>query len=167
MNIRAKSVFLIFSLVLIFFTYDCLASELEYLKPSTAVTKEFEQSKINKDYNYYYGGSDTYPTIIFALEKDYLLENEGEDGLWRKLDLKPDDLAYLVLNMQMRGIQCCGERPQGFEIFASKSKKVGIWYSILAFAGAPLVFKEGNKVAIYPPRETNDLKAYEERNTHM
>ena len=161
MNTRAKSVLFIFSLVL-FFTHDCLASELEYLKPSTAVTKEFEQSKINKDYNYYYGGSDTCPTIIFALQKNYLLE--GEDDLWRKLDVKPDSLAYLVFNMQIRGTRCCGERPHGFEIFDSKGKKVGIWYSILAFAGAPLVFKDGNKVAIYPPRETNELKTYEGRN---
>jgi hypothetical protein len=161
MKKHVRAVLFVISLLLMFFAYGCAASNLESMKPSSMVTKDFEQAKINKEYNYYYGGADAYPTIIFALKKIYILE--GEEDLWRKMEVIPNNLAFLVFNMQTRGMESGCGRPQGFDIFDNNGKKIGVWFSVTAFSGAPIIFKKDNKVVVYPPRDTDELKSYEGR----
>ena len=129
-------------------------------EPSNTATGNFEKFVINKDYNYFLSGSDVYPVAIFGLKKDYIIDSD--EDLWKKIDPKQEVISELVSNIQRRLRECCIDRPRGFDILDNQGRKIGEWYSMTGLIIA-IQIREGGKVVIYPPSDTNEVRKYEGR----
>ena len=129
-------------------------------EPSTTATRNFESFTVNKDYQYFLTGADVYPVAVFGLHKDYIID--GDEELWKKIEPKEEVITELVTNIQDRMLQCCLDRPHGFDILDNHGKKIGEWYSMLNII-IGIRMKEDHKVIIYPPSDTIDLKRYQGR----
>src|ERR1035437_5239757 len=99
MPIIIKNRLLLFALLFLVFlsTTSCTCFK-NYGKfvPNADVTAAFNKSEINPDFNYYITGSDIYPRSILGLNKAYILDS----NLWKKVELKPEDLRELTARMQ-------------------------------------------------------------------
>lgn len=137
-----------------------LLKNMGSFEPSNEATEHFEKSAVNNDYNYFLSGSEVYPVAIFGLKKSYIIDSD--ENLWRKVDPNPKVMAELVLNMQMRLLACCMQRPHGFDMLDDQGRKIGEWYSMLGLI-IGIKMKEEGKVVIYPPSDTDDVKRYEGR----
>ena len=117
------------------------------ITPDSNAGKAFETYQINPNYNYYTSGSDTYPHAILGLDKAYNLEPD----LWKHVDMTPQKLRELVLDMQSK-IRSVNIRLalHGFALFDDKGKQIGIWYSIPA-ATTSLKMKDDRTVIIITP----------------
>jgi hypothetical protein len=72
--------------------------------------------------------------------------------LWKKVELKPEELRELTARMQLRAIYC--RRAQfGFAILDDRGQQIGIWYSILV-PGISIKMQDDRKVIIYPPNDS-------------
>lgn len=114
--------------------------------PDDAVKKNFETYQISPDLNYYFSGSEVYPTAILGLNKDYTLVSD----LWQELDLTPTMLRRIVEDMKSKAFDIGRQSPSGFLVLDNHGRQIGIWYSILS-ATAPVHMKEDKKVIIYTP----------------
>jgi len=130
------------------------------LKPNNTATIHFEKFAINNDYNYFLTGSDVYPLAIFGLKKSYIIDSD--EDLWKKIEPKQEIISGLILNMQMRLLDCCLERAHGFDILDHQGQKIGEWYSMMGLISG-IEIKENGKVVIYPPLDTDDVKKYQGR----
>jgi len=129
-------------------------------EPSTTATGHFEKFVVNPDYNYFLSGSDVYPVAVFGLKKDYIIDSD--EDLWGKIEPKQKAISELVTNMQMRLLECCMQRPRGFDILDHRGKKIGEWYSMLGLI-IGIKIKDEGKVVIYPPSDTEEVKQYQGR----
>jgi len=59
-------------------------------------------------------------------------------------------------------MECCFQRPHGFDILDNHGHKIGEWYSMLGLI-IGIKIKEEGKVVIYPPSDTDDVKKYQDR----
>lgn len=137
-----------------------LLKNMGRFEPSNEATEHFEKSVVNNDYNYFRSGSEVYPVAIFGLKKSYTIDSD--EDLWGKVEPNRKVIAELVLNMQMRLLACCTQRPRGFDILDDRGRKIGEWYSMLGLI-IGIKMKEEGKVVIYPPSDTDDVKRYEGR----
>jgi hypothetical protein len=158
MPIIIKNRLLLFALLFLVFlsTTSCICFK-NYGKfvPNADVTAAFNKSEINPDFNYYITGSDIYPRSILGLNKAYILDS----NLWKKVELKPEDLRELTARMQQRAIDCCRQGQFGFAVLDEKGKQIGIWYSILV-PGISIKVLDDRKIVIYPPNDIN-YKVYD------
>lgn len=151
------------AIVLMCFLMGCagtLFKNMGRFEPSTAATGHFEKFVVNPDYNYFLSGSDVYPVAIFGLKKDYIIDSD--EDLWGKIEPEQKAISELVTNMQMRLLECCMQRPHGFDILDHRGKKIGEWYSMLGLI-IGIKIKEEGKVVIYPPSDTDEVKQYQGR----
>ena len=119
--------------------------------PNADVTAAFNKAEISPDLNYYITGSDTFPRSILGLNKAYILDS----NLWKKVELKPEELSELTTRMRQRAIMLCRRQGEfGFAVLDEKGKQIGIWYSILVPTISIKVFDD-RKVIIYPPNDSN------------
>ena len=126
--------------------------------PDNVVTDAFVKFQIDNNFNYYISGSDEYPTSILGLDKTYTLDTD----VWKEMEMTSKIFTNLVTHMRIRLWMCCFQNQQGYTILDDKGNKIGIWYSMLS--GSIVVKMKGtNKVTIYPPSDTDDYKAYEEK----
>ena len=125
--------------------------------PDADVTAAFNKSEINPDFNYYITGSDTYPRSILGLNKAYILDS----NLWKKVELKPEELSELTTHMQQRALDCCMQGQFGFAILDDKGKQIGIWYSMLV-PSISIKVPDDRKVIIYPPND-RDYQSYDDQ----
>jgi hypothetical protein len=160
MKIMIKIIFCIL-ITVFFFSQGCSGLQFKNfgkIVPQKDVTDAFEHFQLDANYNYYISGSDVYPTSILGLTKDYKLDTD----VWNEVEMTPKVFTFLVANMEKRLMECCFQRQQGFAVMDNKGKKIGVWYSMLS-GNIVVQMKEGNKVIIYPPSDTDDYKAYEGR----
>jgi hypothetical protein len=125
--------------------------------PDADVTAAFNKSEINPDFNYYITGSDTYPRSILGLNKVYILDSH----LWKKVELKPEELSELTARMQQRAMDCCMQGQSGFAILDDQGRQIGIWYSMLS-PSISIKVSDERKVIIYPPND-RDYKSYDDQ----
>lgn len=154
---------MILAVILIWFFMGCTGTLLKNMgsfEPSTMATGHFEKFVIHNDYNYFLSGSDVYPVAIFGLKKNYIIGSD--EDLWKKIDPKQEIISELVSNMQRRLMECCFQRPHGFDILDNHGHKIGEWYSMLGLI-IGIKIKEEGKVVIYPPSDTDDVKRYQDR----
>jgi len=137
-----------------------LLKDMGSLKPSATATIHFEKFVINNDYNYFLTGSDVYPVAIFGLKKSYMIDSD--EDLWKKIEPRQEIISGLILNMQMRLLDCCLQRAHGFDILDHQGQKIGEWYSMMGLISG-ITIKEHGKVVIYPPLDTDDVKKYQQR----
>jgi hypothetical protein len=126
--------------------------------PDKDVTSAFEQFQMDGNYKYYISGSEVYPTSILGLSKDYTLDTD----LWVEVAMTQKMFTMLVSNMEIRLLECCFQRQQGYAVLDNNGKKIGVWYSLLS-GNIVVRMKGDNKVTVYPPSDTEPYKAYEGR----
>jgi hypothetical protein len=139
-----------------------LFKDMGRFEPSDAATGNYEKFVVHEDYNYFIGGSDVYPLMIFGIKKEWLIDSDKD--LWKKIDPDQKMMAELVANMQRRLRECCIQNPHGFDILDHHGRKIGEGYSMLGLITGIRVKEEG-KVVIYPPIDNDDVKRYQDRGT--
>jgi hypothetical protein len=137
-----------------------LLKDMGSFKPSIEATENFKKFVVRSDYNYFISGSDVYPVAIFGLQKDVVIDSD--EDLWKKIEPKTEIMADLVTNMQRRLNECCLQSPHGLDILDNQGRKIGEWYSMLGLI-IGIKIKEGGKVVIYPPSDTDEVKKYQDR----
>lgn len=137
-----------------------LLKDMGSFKPSVEATENFKKFVVRSDYNYFISGSDVYPVAIFGLQKDVVIDSD--EDLWKKIEPKTEIMADLVTNMQRRLNECCLQSPHGLDILDNQGRKIGEWYSMLGLI-IGIKIKEGGKVVIYPPSDTDEVKKYQDR----
>jgi hypothetical protein len=106
----------------------------------------FEKKQCGADYQYFYSGSELYPSALMGIRKDVRLE---EDTLWKKVDMTPERCLDMVSHIQTRALGL-SLFPYGFVIQDDQGKRIGIWYSILT-ATTPVWMKDNNTAVISTP----------------
>ena len=137
-----------------------LLKDMGSFKPSIEATENFKKFIVRSDYNYFISGSDVYPVAIFGLQKDVVIDSD--EDLWKKIEPKTEIMADLVTNMQRRLNECCLQSPHGLDILDNQGRKIGEWYYMLGLI-IGIKIKEGGKVVIYPPSDTDEVKKYQDR----
>jgi hypothetical protein len=117
--------------------------------PDGGVTAAFDKYQVNPNYNYYYSGSEVYPSAVIGLDKAYALDSD----LWKKIDITQAKLREIVMNMNFKSGTVNFKAPlHGFAILDEKGKRIGVWYSILeATNNASVKMKDSNTVLIDTP----------------
>lgn len=121
--------------------------------------KNFESFQLDSDMNYYFSGSDVYPSVIMGLKKQYVLDND----LWRPLPSDPKLFKSLITDMQQRA-RDSGQLQRGFVMKSPDGQMLGICYCTFKVR-MTVKMGEGNKVIVntpdinnYPYDETNESK---------
>ncbi|HOC60118.1 MAG TPA: hypothetical protein PKN70_09220 [Smithellaceae bacterium] len=131
-------------------------------EPSDAAFDHFEKFVFSSEYQYFIGGSDVYPLVLFGLNRNYRIDSD--ESLWKKIDPNREVLSELVSNMQRRAMECCMQSPHGFDILDGSGQKIGEAYTMLGFIMGIKMKGEG-KVVIYPPIDNDEVKRYQDRST--
>ena len=113
--------------------------------PDQVVEKNFENFQIDPDMNYYFSGSDVYPTVIMGLRRQYLLDYD----LWRPLKSDPALFKNLISDMQSKAREY-GQLQRGFVLKSPDGQELGVCYCPFAVR-MNLKVGEGNKVIVYTP----------------
>jgi hypothetical protein len=129
--------------------------------PDGSVTAAFDKYQVNPNYNYYYSGSEVYPSAIIGLDKAYALDSD----LWKKVDMTPAKLREIVMNMKDKAQTVNFGAPiHGFAMLDDRGKQIGVWYSILK-AKTFLKMKDSNTVIIDTP-DINTWLQFEDGGSH-
>lgn len=118
----------------------------------------FERKQCSADYQYYYSGSDLYPSALMGIRKDLKLE---DDTLWKKVDMTPERCLDMVSHIQTRALGLV-LFPYGFVIQDDQGKRIGIWYSILT-ATTPVWMKDNHTAVISTPPVDTYLRYEDDR----
>ena len=113
------------------------------------VKNAFENYRIDPDLNYYFSGSESYPTALIGLNKSYTLDSE----FWRKIEVTPAVLRNLVSSMQKKA-ESLSRFQYGFAILDDKGRQIGIWYSILDVRTFVKMEDEKTVIINTPPQNT-------------
>ncbi len=117
--------------------------------PDGSVMEAFDKFQVNPNYNYYYSGSEVYPSAVIGLDNAYALDSD----LWKKVDMTPAKLREIVMNMKNKAATVNFMAPlHGFAILDDKGKRIGVWYSILeATTNSSVRMKDSKTVLIDTP----------------
>jgi hypothetical protein len=118
--------------------------------PDSEITSDFENYKMDLDFNYYISGSDVYPNALMGLRKTVILDSD----LWKKIEPSSETFRDLIQNMQKKSLSI-NQTQHGFAILNEKGEKIGIWYSILS-ARTSVQSLDGKVIVLTP-----DLNTYE------
>jgi hypothetical protein len=106
----------------------------------------FEKKQCGGDYQFYYSGSDLYPSALMGVRKDIRLE---DDTPWKKVDMTPERCVDMVSHIQTRALGL-GLFPYGFVIQDDQGRRIGVWYSILT-ATTPVWMVDHHTAVIHTP----------------
>jgi hypothetical protein len=120
--------------------------------PSEEGARDLENGVVLPELRYYISGSDLYPNALIGLHRDRHLDPET---LWKEVKMTPEKLRQIVGFMKAKAFEYM-HFPHPFDLFDTKGKKIGFWYSILT-AKTSLRFGEDGTVTIFTP----DLDTYE------
>ncbi len=122
--------------------------------PDGGVTDAFDKYQVNLNYNYYYSGSEVYPSAVIGLDKAYALDSD----LWKNVDMTPAKLREIVMSMKDKAATVNFKAPlHGFAMLDDRGKQIGVWYSILE-AKTFLKMKDSSTVIIDTPDINTWLK---------
>ncbi|MDD5169068.1 MAG: hypothetical protein PHN75_09635 [Syntrophales bacterium] len=129
-------------------TIGCAAFRANYgtINLDEAVQKQFEAFRLDPDVNYYFSGSEAYPTVIMGLKKAYVLDND----LWKPIDPDPKVFRNFVKSMQDKA-RSYALSQRGFILRDPQGKALGVWYSLIQIRPMIVKMGEGNKVDVYTP----------------
>jgi len=106
----------------------------------------FTKMQCSAEFQYYYSGSEHYPSAIIGIRKDSKLE---DDTLWKAVDMSPKLCRDMVSNVETRALQL-NLFPYGFSILDDQGKRIGVWYSIIT-APTSVWMKDDHTAVIYTP----------------
>lgn len=129
--------------LLLSFLSGCAGGNFGSLRLSSEVDNLFQSHQVLDNHNYYYSGSDAIPNGIIGVHKDYTLQS----GLWKPVDLTPDQLkqwVFLMTNHKGTSIRIYGSR-----IFGPDGTAIGVWYS--PYDQTVVKMLENHDVVIHTP----------------
>ncbi|MBA4397395.1 MAG: hypothetical protein C0394_08435 [Syntrophus sp. (in: bacteria)] len=106
----------------------------------------FEKKQCGGGYQYFYSGSDLYPSALMGIRKGISLES---GTLWKKIDMTPERCLDMVSHIETRALGL-GLLPYGFVIQDDRGSRIGVWYSILT-ATTPVWMKDDHTAVIHTP----------------
>jgi len=117
--------------------------------PDGRVMEAFDKFQVNPNYDYFYSGSEVYPSAVIGLDKAYALDSD----LWKKVDMTPTKLREIVMSMKDKAATVNFKAPlHGFAILDDKGKQIGVWYSIIeATTNSSVSMKDSKTVLIDTP----------------
>ena len=117
--------------------------------PDGRVMEAFDKFQVNPKYDYFYSGSEVYPSAVIGLDKAYALDSD----LWKKVDMTPAKLREIVMSMKDKAATVNFKAPlHGFAILDDKGKQIGVWYSIIeATTNSSVSMKDSKTVLIDTP----------------
>ena len=115
----------------------------------------FEKKQCSGDYQYYYSGSELYPSALMGIQKGIRLE---VGTLWKKIDMTPERCLEMVSHIETRALGL-GLLPYGFFIQDDRGSRIGVWYSILT-ATTPVWMKD-DRTAVIPTPPVDTYMRYE------
>jgi hypothetical protein len=131
-------------LSLFFSLYACTTQNYGNLKPSSEITKIFENHQVLSDHLYYYSGLQGVPDAIIAIHPDYSLRARQ----WQQIDLTAFRLKTWVYRMSTAQVIS----PRGAWILDPDGNRIGIWFSGQRQTAVRL--EQNNRVVIAPPNPT-------------
>jgi hypothetical protein len=124
-----------------FCLYACTTQNYGNLKPSSEITKIFENHQVLSDHLYYYSGLQGVPDAIIAIHPDYSLRART----WQQINLTAFRLKTWVYRMSTVQVIT----PQGAWILDPDGNRIGIWFSGQRHTAVRL--EQNNRVVISPP----------------
>jgi hypothetical protein len=124
--------------------YACTTQNYGNLKPSSEITKIFENHQVLSDHLYYYSGLQGVPDAIIAIHPDYSLRARQ----WQQIDLTAFRLKTWVYRMSTVQVIT----PRGAWILDPDGNRIGIWFSGQRQTAVRL--EQNNRVVIAPPNPT-------------
>lgn len=133
--------------------------------PEGRVMEAFDKFQVNPNYEYFYSGSEVYPSAVIGLDKSYTLESD----LWKKVDMTPAKLREIVTNMKDKSASVNFKAPlHGFAILDDKGRQIGVWYSIIeATTNSSVRMKDNKTVLIDTPDINTWLRFEDSSRLHM
>jgi hypothetical protein len=127
--------------------------------PDGRVMEAFDRFQVNPNYDYFYSGSEVYPSAVIGLDKSYTLESD----LWKKLDMTPVKLKEIVTNMKFKSATVNFKSPlHGFAIFDDSGKQIGVWYSIIEATTKSSVRMKDNRTVLIDTPDINTWLQFED-----
>ncbi len=110
------------------------------------VTQNFENFKVNPNYQYYYSGTITYPNAVVGISKNFTMDSE----LWEPIELTSKHLRSWIRVHANRTVK--SYQSYGSDIIGPNGEHIGIWYSLADWQQwARIEVKEGQIVQIGGP----------------
>jgi hypothetical protein len=106
-----------------------------HFRPSSDVSRQFENGEIASGYRYYVSVPESKPLAIVAIRADYHMQSEH----WREIDLDSASLKALVKRVSyVLGSEYKKDQmiPNGAKIFGPDGSMVGMWYSVYDYSMA-------------------------------
>ena len=113
--------------------------------PDQNAEKNIESFQIDRGMNYYFSGSDVYPSVIMGLKTQYLLDND----LWRPIQPDPKIFKDLITDMQYKA-RMAGQLQRGFILKSPDGQTLGVCYCTFNVRMS-IKMGEDNKVIVYTP----------------
>jgi hypothetical protein len=127
--------------------------------PDGRVMEAFNKFQVNPNYDYFYSGSEVYPSAIIGLDKAYALDSD----LWKKVDMTPAKLREIVMSMKNKAASVNFTAAlHGFAILDDKGKQVGVWYSIMEAATNSYVRMQDSKTVLIDTPDINTWLQFED-----
>jgi hypothetical protein len=127
--------------------------------PDGRVMEAFDRFQVDPNYDYFYSGSEVYPSAVIGLDKSYTLESD----LWKKLDMTPVKLKEIVTNMKFKSATVNFRSPlHGFAIFDDSGKQIGVWYSIIEATTKSSVRMKDTKTVLIDTPDINTWLQFED-----
>jgi hypothetical protein len=116
------------------------------LKPSDAVTENFQSNRAVPDLDYWFSGPESQPLAIIGVEKRLRFDSAKH---WMKVGSGEESLQRLTEGMKSRA-NPMNRNIRGFEMVDERGERVGEWYSAV---GVQAVIKRTgiDSVEVWPP----------------
>ena len=162
MQIRRKMILYALCILILLSCVGCAtmgSKNYGSIVPDGRVMEAFDRFQVNPNYDYFYSGSEVYPSAVIGLDKSYTLESD----LWKKLDMTPVKLKEIVTNMKFKSATVNFRSPlHGFAIFDDSGKQIGVWYSIIEATTKSSVRMKDNKTVLIDTPDINTWLQFED-----
>jgi hypothetical protein len=162
MQKKWKTIFSAACTVLLLLSSGCATMPLKNYGSIVAdgrVMEAFDKFQVNPNYDYFYSGSEVYPSAVMGLDKSYTLESD----LWKKVDMTPAKLREIVMSMKDKAATVnLMTSLHGFAILDDKGKQIGVWYSILKATTNSSVWMKDSKTVLIDTPDINTWLQFED-----
>jgi hypothetical protein len=121
-------------------------------------SRNIELGHMDEDTNYYYSDSDSLPTSLVKLSKEYTLD----DAHWKPIT-DPETLIAFVQYLKATDRTDGTKKFRSFTVKAHDARPIGAWYSNHYVYGMRLNMLADNKVSLSVPNFTNTRNFFVKR----
>ena len=102
----------------------CSIANYGKLEPDPEVARDFKAYRALPAHSYYYRGTESRPTVIAGINKNYVLSSQ----VWVAVEPESEKFRKLIDRVSLQGVS--GRTSAwGFTILDKNGNEVGVWYS--------------------------------------